>query len=128
MGDIRYHERDKIVVHQPPTLTLTGQAAAGTAQVASFSPELITVEVDTPANAVLSLSLPHYPGWKAQLNNQPTEILRAYAGLIAVEIPAGHHKLTLVIRSRVLCPWRNNQRAHLAWAGTGCNINTAAEG
>ena len=95
MGDIRYDERDKIVVHQPPTLALPVEAAEGTAQVVSFAPELIIVEIDTPANVVLSLSLPHYPGWKAQLNSQPTEILRAYAGLSAVEIPAGHHKLTL---------------------------------
>ena len=95
MGDIRYHERDKIVVQQPLVLDLPGQAANGTATVTSFAPEEIVIDIDTEENALLSLSLPHYPGWKAQLNGEPTGILRAYAGLSAVEIPAGQHTLAL---------------------------------
>ena len=95
MGDIRYHERDKIVVHEPLTLPLPGYAADGKARVTSFAPEKITIEIDTPENAILSLSLPHYPGWQASLDGQPREIFRAYAGLSALEIPAGAATLTL---------------------------------
>ena len=96
MGDIRYHEREKIVIHQPPILDLPGTASGGRVAVNSFAPEEITLAIDAPANAILSLSLPHYPGWEAHLNGKPSEIIRAYAGLSAVEIPAGQHRLTLV--------------------------------
>ncbi len=100
MGDIRYHEREKIVIHQPPKLDLPGAASDGSVSVTSFSPEEITLAIDAPANAILSLSLPHYPGWEAQLNGKPSEIIRAYAGLSAVEIPAGQHRLALVFAPR----------------------------
>lgn len=95
MGDARYHERDKIVVHSLPNLTLSGEPASGHVSVTGFAPEHIEVEVETSANAILSLSLPDYPGWKAQLDGEPVRILRVYAGLSAVEVPAGSHTLTL---------------------------------
>lgn len=96
MGDIRYHEREKIVIHQPPNLDLPGAATGGSVGVTSFAPEEIILTIDAPANAILSLSLPHYPGWEAQLNGKPSKIIRAYAGLSAVEIPAGQHRLALI--------------------------------
>ena len=95
MGDIRYHERHKIVIHQPPKLDYPAEPAAGTVEVKSFAPEEIILTLDTPENAILSLSLPHYPGWQARLNGDPIEIIRAYAGLIAVEVPSGQHTLSL---------------------------------
>ncbi len=95
MGDTRYDEREKLVVQQAPVLVLPGQAAGGSVTVLSFAPEEIVIEIETAENALLSLSLPHYPGWKAQLNDEPVRILRAYAGLSAVEIPAGGHTLVL---------------------------------
>jgi len=95
MNDPRYNEREKIVMHQPPTLELTAGVAAGKVLVTSFAPEEITLDIDTTENAILSLSLPHYPGWRALLNEKATDISRAYAGLIAIEIPAGQHRLSL---------------------------------
>ena len=44
---------------------------------------------------MLSLSVPDYPGWEAQLNGEPVEIIRAYAALMAIEVPAGQHRITL---------------------------------
>ena len=95
MGDIRYDEREKLVVHQAPVLNLPGQAAGGSASVVSFAPEEIVIDVATEENALLSVSLPHYPGWTAALDGEPVPILRAYAGLSAIETPAGRHVLTL---------------------------------
>ncbi len=95
MADARYDEREKLIIQTPPTLELQGESAAGTATVAVFAPEEIVVDIETSANAILSLSLPHYPGWNARLNGAATPVLRAYAGLSAVEIPAGEHRLTL---------------------------------
>ena len=95
MADPRFNEREKIVLHQPPTLKLPAAAAAGSVQIKSFAPEAITLDIDTAENAILSISLPHYPGWQARLNGKATEIVRAYAGLSAIEIPAGQHVLSL---------------------------------
>ena len=95
MADPRYNEREKIVLHQPPTLKLSA-AAEGTVQVTSFAPEAITLDIETAENAILSLSLPNYPGWQARLNGKAAEIMRAYGGLSAIEIPAGQHILSLV--------------------------------
>ena len=68
MDDPRYDEREKIVLHQPPTLELPPAAAEGSVRVKSFAPEAITLDIDTAENAILSLSMPHYPGWEARLN------------------------------------------------------------
>ncbi len=95
MDDPRFDEREKIVVHQPPKLPLSDQAPAGSVHVVSFAPEEIVLEIDTAENALLSLSLVDHPGWTAQIDGEPTRILRAYAGLSAVETPAGQHRLIL---------------------------------
>ena len=95
MDDPRYDEREKLVVHQAPTLPLSGQDSGGKARVAFFAPEKIVLEIETAENALLSLSLPDHPGWAAYLDGEPVRILRAYAGLSAIETPAGQHVLTL---------------------------------
>ncbi|MYD08488.1 MAG: YfhO family protein [Chloroflexi bacterium] len=95
MDDPRYDEREKLVIHQPPNLPLSGSASGGSARVLSFAPEEIVLEVDTAANALLSLSLPDHPGWTANIAGEPVRVLRAYAGLSAIEIPAGNHLVTL---------------------------------
>ena len=95
MDDPRFDERSAIVVQRPLEHNLPGQAADGRAIVKSFEPEKIVIEIDTPQNAILSLSHPHYSGWLAHLDNAPTEIIRAYGGLSAVEVPAGQHTLHL---------------------------------
>lgn len=95
MDDPRYDPRSKVVLHSAPTLDLPNYQTAGTAIVTSYREEEIVIEVDSADNAILSIAQPHYLGWTAQLDGQPTEILRAYGGLIAVEIPAGQTSLVL---------------------------------
>lgn len=95
MDDPRYDERQKIVLGRAPPLPLDGESAAGTVTLTSFAPEALSFNIDAPANAILSLSLPHYPGWQARLDGNPIEIIRAYAGLSALAIPAGQHTLSL---------------------------------
>ncbi|MCY4467054.1 MAG: YfhO family protein [Chloroflexi bacterium] len=94
MGDIRFHERDKVVMQREPDLPISTEAA-GRATVVSFAPEEIVIQVNTSENAILSVSLPDYAGWQARLNDDPVEIIRAYAALMALEIPAGQHTITL---------------------------------
>ena len=95
MGDIRYDEREKIVLLQPPSLPLSGKKREGSVRVVSFAAEEILLEIDTAENALLSLSLVDYPGWTAEIDGRPVPILRAYAGLSAIEAPAGQYLVTL---------------------------------
>ena len=95
MDDPRFDEREKLVVQQAPSLPLSAPAADGSVGVVSFAPEEIVLEIETAENALLSLSLPDHPGWTADLDGEPVPILRAYAGLSAIEAPAGRHTLSL---------------------------------
>jgi len=95
MDDPNFDERDSIALHSEPSLTLPSSPVSGTATVKTFEPESITIDINTPENAILSISLPDYNGWNAELDGEPTDIMRAYGGLSAVEIPAGEHQLSL---------------------------------
>jgi hypothetical protein len=95
MDDPNFDERHSIALHAPPTQPLPDSPADGTATVTQFEPERITINIDTRENAILSLSLPHYAGWHAELDDNPADIIRAYGGLSAVEVSAGTHQLHL---------------------------------
>ena len=95
MDDPRYDPRGKVVLHSAPSLELRNQRRTGTATVTSYAEEEIVIEVDSAHDAILSIAQPHYIGWTAQLDGRPVEILRAYGGLSAVEIPAGQVSLQL---------------------------------
>lgn len=95
MDDPNFDERQSIVLHEQPTIDLPSEPVSGTATITSFSPEEIVIEIDTSENAILSLAHPDYNGWDAALDGQPINIIRAYGGLSAVEIPTGQHTLTL---------------------------------
>ncbi|MCY4020602.1 MAG: YfhO family protein [Chloroflexi bacterium] len=95
MDDPRYDPRSKVVLQSAPKLNLPNHQTSGSAIVQSYREEEIVIEVEAADNAILSIAQPHYVGWAAQLDGRPVEILRAYGGLSAVEIPAGHHALQL---------------------------------
>jgi hypothetical protein len=65
------------------------------ARVASFTPEKIIIHAPAVTEGILTLALPHYPGWIATINQQQVEILRAYGGLSAIRLPQGDHLIEL---------------------------------
>jgi len=84
--------------------------------VTDFAPEAITIAVaDNPDPAVLSLALPHYPGWRALVDGQPVPLLRAYGALSALVLPGGAAEVRLVYD-----PWTFKAGAAVSaasWAG-----------
>jgi hypothetical protein len=101
LADPEFDARRVVILHRDPILALTGapQDGAGTT-ITRYEPEALEVIVNTPENAILSLAHVDYPGWQASLDGQPVEIIRAYGGLTAIEIPAGQHTLTLAFTPR----------------------------
>lgn len=58
-------------------------------------PERISLEATTPQDGYLLVSENFYPGWRATVNGQPTEILRANLTLRAIPIRAGQQRVEM---------------------------------
>lgn len=54
-----------------------------------ITPEQIEMDVSTGANALLTLSIINYPGWKAFVNDEPVKIYDNYAGLMGIAMRSG---------------------------------------
>lgn len=97
LADPAFNPRSTIILEQAPGLPLPDDPpAAASAVITAFTPEHLVIQVSTPDNALLSLAMVDYVGWRASLNGQPIERLRAYGALTALMIPAGDHQVELV--------------------------------
>lgn len=96
LADPAFDARQTVLLEQAPEPFPAATAADGTATVTAFAPERVTIQVDAPDAAVLSLAQPHYPGWHARVNGAPATLLRAYGALGAIALPAGQHQIELV--------------------------------
>lgn len=94
--DRTFDRRDTVILQGETPIALPATAPeGGTARVREFLPERVVIDVQTPANALLSLAHLDYPGWQATLNGAPVPTYRAYGGLIALAIPEGSHEVVL---------------------------------
>ena len=95
LQDSRFNPREKVILNAEPQLAYSASAISGTVEIAEFLPETITLSVDTPENALLTLAHPDYPGWQATRNDEATPLLRAYGALTTIEVPAGQYEIHL---------------------------------
>ncbi len=93
LADPNFNIRQVVVLNRAVSVSPDSN---GTPTVTEFEPEQFTIEVDTSGDAILSIAHPDYPGWRATLDGQPTDILRAYGALSAVAVPAGEHVIQFV--------------------------------
>jgi hypothetical protein len=56
----------------------------------------VDAEVWTRGEAVLVSSQPAIPGWRARVDGEEAELLRAYGAFCALRVPAGRHRVELV--------------------------------
>lgn len=97
LHDPNFIPRQTVILNRDPGIDLPNEIPEnGTAAATEFKPGSFTVAVTTPMNAILSVSHPDYPGWQATIDNQPTDILRAYGALSAVAVPEGEHTVRFV--------------------------------
>jgi uncharacterized membrane protein YfhO len=83
--------RETGVTLEPLPFELPGTRPDGAA-VTDFtieSPEHIIMRVSTPENALLTIAIPNYPGWRATINGRGLPIYDNYAGLIGIPVAAG---------------------------------------
>jgi hypothetical protein len=76
--------------------------ATGSARIVRDDPMAVTVEVETSDSAFLVLTDTFYPGWRATLDGEPVEMLRANAAFRAIQVPGGTHVVRFVYRPRSL--------------------------
>jgi len=96
LADPTFDARQTAILARAPQLPLpTGDVTGEGTTIITYAPEQLTVIVNTPQNAILSLAHVDYPSWHARINSQSVETIRAYGGLIALEVPAGEHTVTL---------------------------------
>jgi hypothetical protein len=63
----------------------------GHAQIVSWRPDRVEVEVDSEQPGILILHEAFYPGWVAEVDGQPARLLRANVLFRGVEVSEGRH-------------------------------------
>jgi hypothetical protein len=123
MADGRINLRDIAIATEPLNTPLpsTRPTISQVSDLHFQSPESLTLHISTETNALLSLSIPRYPGWQAWVNGVPTETVEIYAGLIGIPVSAGmDQQIELKFISRPV-EWGilMSLGAGLLWLGVG---------
>jgi hypothetical protein len=63
--------------------------------------ERISAVVEAAGTAVVVIAQAFYPAWKASLDGNPVQLLKANCGFQAVVVPAGRHQLTIQYQDRM---------------------------
>ncbi len=71
----------------------------GQAEITTYTPQKIVIEVDSAQNNTLILSDNYYSGWRAMVDDQATRINRTDAALRSVDVPAGQHTVAMTYQS-----------------------------
>ena len=96
LADPKFPIRDKVILDREPSIKPGNRPTdSPSAVITVFAPEVITVTVNTSANALLTLALPYYPGWQATIDERGAPILKSDTALSAIAVPAGLHAVQL---------------------------------
>jgi len=77
-----------------------GHGPASPVTIEKYTPGEIAMRVNATENGYLFLSEVWYPGWKAEIDGQPTPIYRADFLFRAVALSNGEHKVSMVYSPR----------------------------
>jgi len=65
-------------------------------EIIKYKPRKVEIKVLAKEKAFLLLNDTYYPGWKAYIDGERTEIYRADFFLRAIKVPAGEHSILFV--------------------------------
>lgn len=63
-------------------------------RVLDFKPNKISLAVNSVKHDTLVFQQNFYPGWQAEINNQPILISKAYGAFMQIPIPQGNHQIS----------------------------------
>ncbi len=85
-----------VLVDDAPKRTLPeGKTTVREARYRRVHPQLVEVETENAEDGWVYIAQPFYPGWRATLDGQPAEILRANYAFMAVAVGGGKHTIRL---------------------------------
>ncbi len=90
-----------VVLEAPAELAREGGPVGGRVEWLERGTDRVRLEVEADRDAVLVLSETDYPGWQAEVDGSPAEILRADLAFRAVVLRAGKH----AVEFRYRPPW-----------------------
>ena len=101
-GDVDF--RQLVLLERDPQLGSPGRRWPGIrkAWIASYEPERVVVDVDSPGPALLVLTDSDHPGWRARVDGVETEILRANGLYRAVRVGADSRRVVFEYHPRSL--------------------------
>lgn len=84
-------------VAERPDLDLPESGAAeNMVRISHYAPERIVIQAMTAEDGMLIVSETDYPGWYAEVDGVPTDIIRVNAGMRGVALPEGTHEVMMV--------------------------------
>jgi hypothetical protein len=95
-GGINYH--NQVVIEQAPNLQIPkipADSVRHSVQCLQYTNNEFTYKVSSEKAGILCFSEIWYPAWKATIDGNPTNVLRANYSLRALEVPAGEHTITM---------------------------------
>ena len=76
----------------------------GSARIAAFRPDRVRLEAETSGPGYVVLLDTHSRGWRATVDGQPAEVLRANLTFRAVRVAEGRHSIEMVYRPPGMLP------------------------
>ncbi len=76
----------------------------GSARIANFRADRVRLEAETSDPGFVALLDTHSRGWRATVDGQPAEVLRANLAFRAVRVAAGRHSIEMVYRPPGMLP------------------------
>jgi len=83
-----------VVLEENPNIKLNMKK--GSAHIKNYSPNYIKIDTLSDGSAVLFLSDVYYPGWKAYVDGNQTQVYRADFTFRSIIVPKGTHSVTFV--------------------------------
>ena len=87
-----------VILEKAPDLPMTSEPVSGMISLIGETANEIAFEVETRNNAIFLLTNTFYPGWRATINDQPAEIIKANAAFQSVAVPAGRSTVKFSFR------------------------------
>jgi hypothetical protein len=83
-----------ILLSKSPVSTQPG--SEGNVRLVSYTPNRVVLESEASGDGLVYVSDAYYPGWKAYVDGEKTDILRANLAFRAIRVPSGRHTVSLV--------------------------------
>jgi hypothetical protein len=98
LRDNNFDPQTTVLLEQSPAQPLVNGTERGDAEIVVDSPAKVVVKTHAREPSALVLLDNYYPGWKALVDGNETEILRANYLFRAVSLPPGEHTVSFLYR------------------------------